>query len=276
MNQVIVKIKDRNSRCKYKKLLSTDSKIYEPIDNLDTAIEYNPNTLLEDDEWYQIKEFNTKKFSIDILENKIDTVDYDLLDKNDFNKIGFVITIEGEQCFFQNISKTKLMKKKMVIHMGDNFKFKDDCTAISINPVPDAIFDFAKNVLYFKKLSSITTIFTGIDQLYRTATEEETQQFLQNDFITTVNGFDSNSVKSSNRRRIALATDTLKNLSKEDKESIFSYIQSYCQDLKVTDGSFEINNEEELKQLLFGIEQRYYTTTVGAERRLANSVIKID
>ena len=71
MNQVIVKIKDRNSRCKYKKLLSTDSKIYEPIDNLDTAIEYNPNTLLEDDEWYQIKEFNTKKFSIDILENKM-------------------------------------------------------------------------------------------------------------------------------------------------------------------------------------------------------------
>jgi hypothetical protein len=30
--------------------------------------------------------------------------------------------------------------------------------------------------------------------------------------------------------------------------------------------------EEELKKLLYGIEQRYYTTRQGGERRLANSI----
>ena len=36
---------------------------------------------------------------------------------------------------------------------------------------------------------------------------------------------------------------------------------------------FAVNSEDELKLLLYGIEQRFYTTLVGGERRIANSVI---
>ena len=32
----------------------------------------------------------------------------------------------------------------------------------------------------------------------------------------------------------------------------------------------------ELKMLLYGIEQRFYTTPVGGEKRLANSVITLN
>ena len=35
---------------------------------------------------------------------------------------------------------------------------------------------------------------------------------------------------------------------------------------------FEISNDDELKLLLYGIEQRFYTTPFGYEKRLANSV----
>ena len=34
-------------------------------------------------------------------------------------------------------------------------------------------------------------------------------------------------------------------------------------------------SEKELKELIYGIEQRYYTTEIGNEKRLANSVIKL-
>jgi len=43
--------------------------------------------------------------------------------------------------------------------------------------------------------------------------------------------------------------------------------------LKVSENSFEVGSENELKMLLYGIEQRFYTTPVGGEKRLANSVI---
>jgi hypothetical protein len=41
----------------------------------------------------------------------------------------------------------------------------------------------------------------------------------------------------------------------------------------VTDTSFEVGTEDELKMLLYGIEQRFYTTIVGGEKRIANSVV---
>ena len=37
----------------------------------------------------------------------------------------------------------------------------------------------------------------------------------------------------------------------------------------------DIGSEENLKQLMYGIEQRYYTTPIGNEKRLANSITTI-
>ena len=57
------------------------------------------------------------------------------------------------------------------------------------------------------------------------------------------------------------------------KGEVFTYIGEYCPELKVSETSFEVGNEEELKMLLYGIEQRFYTTIVGEEKRIANSVV---
>ncbi len=44
----------------------------------------------------------------------------------------------------------------------------------------------------------------------------------------------------------------------------------------INDRKFSIKDEERLKHLLWGIEERYYTTRVGGEKRVANSVSKIE
>lgn len=134
----------------------------------------------------------------------------------------------------------------------------------------------AEDKLYFRKLASVTGIFKGIDQLYREATEDETERFLERDFITLKNDFYAGQVKTVNRKRIALAEDTLSHLQKEEQEKIFTYIGDYCPTLKRANGSFEIGNENDLKLLLYGIGQRFYTTLVGNEKRIANSVIRLD
>ncbi|MDU1029654.1 MAG: hypothetical protein E7A50_09265, partial [Clostridiales bacterium] len=53
------------------------------------------------------------------------------------------------------------------------------------------------------------------------------------------------------------------------------YINDYCQEKVSFDAeteTFSINSDDELKYLLYGIEQRFYTTPFGKEKRLANSV----
>ena len=71
-----------------------------------------------------------------------------------------------------------------------------------------------------------------------------------------------------------MAMDTLSKFNSEEKDQIFEYIKEYCDDIssETTEKVFEIESEDNLKNLLYGIEQRFYTTPLGNEKRLANSI----
>ncbi len=159
--------------------------------------------------------------------------------------------------------------------MGESFVYRDDWEEITIRDTPDAIYDKSTDRLYFHKLESITGIFTGVDQLYKEATQEETEAFLHEDFISLKDSFAADKVKTANRKRIALAAETLKKLNPDQRKKMAKYIGEYCPDLKTADSKFEISSEQNLKMLLYGIEQRFYTTLIGDEKRLANSVISL-
>jgi len=56
---------------------------------------------------------------------------------------------------------------------------------------------------------------------------------------------------------------------------MLSYIDSYCEqklNFDKENSKFEISTDDDLKLLIYGIKQRFYTTPFGQERRLANSV----
>lgn len=64
-------------------------------------------------------------------------------------------------------------------------------------------------------------------------------------------------------------------LSIEEKMRIISYIGEYCSSLKRVEDAFEIGTEKDLKLLLYGLQERFYTTPIGDEKRIANSIIPI-
>ena len=275
MNQLIAKIRERGKAIeKYKKVISDENFFHLPI-NLTNAVEYNPDTLLDDDNWYVITGFSSKEYCLELLKQQFNSVDYDLLDSQSFEKLDFLFSYQSDDYFFQNISKSQLVRKKL-LSFGEGFKYDNKSAFIVIKDIPDAIYRKSNDCLYFRKLASITSIFHGIDQLHREATELETNEFLKEDFIILANGFSSIDVKTANRKRIALALDTLKNFEDDDKSKVFTYIQEYCPDLSKSEGAFSIGSENDLKMLLFGIEQRFYTTVVGEEKRIANSVISMN
>lgn len=277
MSDIYTKLRKREKGNKYRKILSTNSSIYKAADQIIASpLPYNPETILEDEQWFYVSNVSTQPYALDIFKEDFDSVDFDSFDLKDFSKIDFVFTVLDEYIFIQNISKSKLISKKHVLYIGEKFKYQENCNTIVINEIPDAIYYRETDSLYFRKLESITSIFKGIDQLYKEATYEETEQFLNSEFITLKNGYSSLNVKIANRKRIALAQKTLAELSETDKRNIFSYITEYCPDLKTSEATFQVGTEDELKLLLYGIEQRFYTTPVGGEKRIANSVIKLN
>lgn len=274
MNTVCVKLRMREHTNKYRKMLSTNEKIFSEVPELIvSSYPYAPGGALEEGEWFKIENASQESYAGDIISKDIETVDFDSLSKADFLKIDFLFVINESTICFQNVSKSKLVSKKKIGSFGENFRYQSNCEEIIINDCPDAVYCRNTDTLYFRKLEPIVGIFKGIDELYREATDGETEQFLQNDFVALGNEYNASKVKTANRKRIALAMKTLSALNTEEKRNIFQYIGEYCPDLKTESNAFMVSNEDELKMVLFGIEQRFYTTPVGDEKRIANSVI---
>lgn len=98
---------------------------------------------------------------------------------------------------------------------------------------------------------------------------------MHNSFIKLKNGFEEKNVKNLNRRRIALIGDKMNQLSANDQKKVVQYISKYCPDLDAAEDFIAIGSNRELKLLLYGLAERYYTTPIGEEKRIANSIIKI-
>jgi hypothetical protein len=274
MNLLIAKKSGRSGD--FVKILSEQS-IYELPNDLTPFHEYDSNYKLEDDEWFGISFFSKKEYTNELIRQDFNSTDYNLITKREYEKLNYLCSYQNERYyFFQKLSRSQTLKRRWLTFSEEPEIRKED-PIIIIKTLPDAIYDEQEDTLYFKKLTTISSIFDGISSLYKEATQEDTDQFLRNDFINLTDDYDSSKVKTANRKRIAMAMDTFKKFDKKQKKSIYKYIKNYCVDLEFSekDKNFNVGNEEDLKLLLYGIEQRYYTTPIGDEKRLANSVTVI-
>ena len=261
----------------YKKILETDAEIFEPLSNemREKSVEYSPSYKLEDDEIFCLSDFKKESFCLELLKAKFNSVVYREIDTSSLNQIDYLFAYQNdENYYFQRISNKNIVKGKSLYLLGDKMEINNK-NSIILNEFADAVYFSKEDKLFFKNIGRIIRIFSGIDSLYQVAKDEEVSDFLRNDFIKLVNGFDYMSVKEANRRRIAILNDRVKSLSNEQKKEVIIYIQEYCKQIAFHDNAFDIGNEQDLKNLLYGIDERYYTTPVTKEKRLANSVIAI-
>lgn len=274
MNHLLAKKSRRNGQIV--KLMSGEN-IFDLPNDLDNPHVYDTNYKLEDDEWFAIANFSETEYSIDLITNDFNSAEFNQITNADYSRLSYLCSYQSNRYYyFQKLSKSQTVNRKW-FHISNEPELQTDNPIIIIKDLADAIYDKTNDILYFKKLTSITTIFSGIGTLYREATEEDTANFLENDFINLTDDYSAERVQKANRKRIAMAMDTFNNFSNVQKTSIYDYIKVYCEDLEFSeeDKCFNIGNEQNLKLLMFGIEQRYYTTPIGNEKRVANSITAI-
>lgn len=106
MTHVFAKIKMKASRNKNRKILSTEENFYDDLSQIiNSSCEYSPELSLDEAEWFKISDFSAQAFSIEITKESFETVDYALLQKNEYGSIGLSIR-KGEGCpFFSESGK---------------------------------------------------------------------------------------------------------------------------------------------------------------------------
>lgn len=258
-------------------IMSSESDFYQHP-NIDNCLEYNDEYKLQDNEWFALDNFSHKDYCWDLLKHPFDATAYSNLPRTNYPNMNYLYSEQDGKFYFQKITNTKILQKKLV-----SFKINEEPVRLDtdyvviINDIPDAVYDCAEDKLYFQRLSDITNVFVGIDELYREATEDETTTFLTLDIINLCQGFTADKVKTANRKRIKAAMDKYNNFSEIQKQKLPNYLRLYNADLTFDDnsGKFTISSEVELTNLLNGINQRYYTTEIDGEKRLASAVIKL-
>lgn len=237
-------------------------------------IEYDPHTLCEDGEMYSISEFSKSKFTIDIIMKTFNSSDYNLLKKNQSKK--YILHITENIYYFNRITKNMIRPQKFIgIFDKDEYEYKSVKNVISIPSKPDAIYDKEKDILYFLKLENIKAFFPEIESLYREATEKEVGDFLNSKFIKTGNKFKSEDVKVLNRKKIALNLKQISELTEADIRNLDDYIKRYMHESHVEDGKIIIDSNKTLTTILNALDERFYTTELHHEPRVANSIKKL-
>lgn len=271
MNHLIAKVKGKANYCKMK----SGDDYYGTID-LSDNVQYDPRTTLEDGQWFVIPDFSNKEYCLQLLKDTWDSTEYEIIDKSDIEKVDYICAYQNndEFCFQRVLKNTRFLGRKL-LSIGDNVEFKANENIIEIKSEPDAIYKKGDNCLYFRRLETVTPIFRGIESLYKEATAEEVDYFLNQDFVCLAEGYNVEKVGKANRKRLAVVNEKMKKLTKEEKASMLEYTVEYFPDMKTSDGQLIVSSENDFKLLMFGLDERLYTTPVTKEQRAASSVISL-
>ncbi len=272
MKFLLAKTKGRNSGF-FKVMASNEDLLNVP--DLATSTAYNPDYKPEDDEWFKLESFSTLGYENTLINTTFNSTDFNQIAEDDYQIIDYFCFKRDNLFLFQKMLSNQFLKKKWFEISGVP-TLETDKPIIVLNDFIDAVYDQTVDILYFKDIARIKPMFNGIGELYREATQTEVDAFLEHDFISLADGFISQHIKTANRKRIAIAMDTFNNFSDDEKQQIFEYTRIYCDDIHCIATSFVVGTEDQLKKVLFGIEQRYYMTPLGHEKRLANSILRLE
>lgn len=258
------------------KFENIEDRLFEDIEL--EPISYKPQISLDDDQIFCLTGFSKTSFCSDFLKQEsFNTSDFNLFNNKMQGERSFLVNVDSGKYYFQRITGSLLKPTKRIMFLADSqtrYEKVEQDKSIRIKEFPDTIYQKSVDTLYFKKLENLTKIFLHIEDLYIEATDDEVESFLNSDIVNSDN-FKKENVKSLNRKRIAMLKDKYNHHSNEEKQELKIYIHQYSPDLAFDNDKFKINNDQDLKKLIYGIEQRYFTTEIDKERYVANSRIVI-
>src|SRR5258708_10292263 len=179
MDHLIAKLKGTQENLL--KVLS-DNNIFDVPTGLSNVYLYSPEDTLEENEWFCIDDFSKQTYCPDFLKKIFTSTNLAQIKSGQYKEIEYVCSIQGEKYFFQKMVAKTILRKKHILLTQEPVLVQAS-PMIILNQDADAIYDKKIDRLYFKALPTISTMFRGVDILYREATSTETKDFLKKPFI---------------------------------------------------------------------------------------------
>ncbi len=266
----------------YRKLENTDdiSELVAPTIEPDNIIKFDPEAQLEHEDWFYIEIDDIHMSMVKEYGDKfLSTVSLNDVTEEEFTKIDLIFRkVENDGLVFQKITKSKRMVDKSILKWIPNIG-KPERTiienGIELKSAIDAYFD-GNDRLYFKNFRTIRSLFKGIDDYYRIASQAEVDEFKQFNLVSFVSDFE---IKTNNLKMLAVLKDYGIDLNDigVKKTLLRSYSQYPNQEFEL-DGNqnFIIDSNRKLTCLLKLALGRLYTNPITHHKMEANHAKKLN
>lgn len=271
-------VKTKGKRGSFCKVLS-DQQVYCDIPSFEDNRPYNDEVRLLENQWFVLANFSQKEYAPSLVKDEFNAAQWSQIDRANYGRIDYTVAVQddGNQLIFQNITSSLIYKRQNWLSLDDQPSLLNKAHLLVIHDQADAYYQRNNDCLYFQRLSSITNIFPGINELYNEATDDEVDLVLSLPILNVVPDFTKDKVKTANRRKIREALDMYNQYNNQQKEQLPLYMQKYCPRLSFdsVSGRFDIIDEKTLTLLLNGLCQRYYTTEISQEKKVALSTERV-
>ena len=267
---------------KYRKLDNSDdiSELVAPTIEPDNIIKFDPEAQLEHEDWFYIEIDDIHMSMVKEYGDKfLSTVSLNDVTEEEFAKIDLIFRkVENDGLVFQKITKSKRMVDKSILKWIPNIG-KPERTiienGIELKSAIDAYFD-GNNRLYFKNFRKIRSLFKGIDDYYRIASQAEVDEFKQFNLVSFASDFE---IKTNNLKMLAVLKDYEIDLDDIAVKSTLlrSYSQYPNQEFELDENqNFIIDSNRKLTCLLKLALGRLYTNPITHHKMEANHAKKLN
>ena len=196
------------------------------------------------------------------------------VNEEEFSKIDLIFRkVENDGLVFQKITQSKRLVDRSILKWGYRRAERTIIEkGIELKSENDAYFD-GNNKLYFRSFRTIHSLFKGIDDYYRIASQAEVNELKRINLVD----FSDFEIKSNNLKMVAILKDDGIDLSDTSIIStlLTSYEQYPEQDFKVSEGRFIIDTNKRLTSFLKLALGRLYTNPITSHQMEASSARRL-
>lgn len=266
----------------YRKLDNSDdiSELVAPKIEPENCIEFDPELILEAEDWFYIEIDDEHISMIKEYEDKFsNTAGLNDVTEEEFSKIGLIFRkVEKNGLVFQKITQSKRMVDKSILKWKYNSRRAERTiieNGIELKSENDAYFDGIDR-LYFKNFRTIRSLFKGIDDYYRIASQAEVDEFKEFNLVSFVSDF---KIKTNNLKMLAVLKDYDIDLDDIAVKSTLlrTYSQYPSQEFELDNNqNFIIDSNRKLTCLLKLALGRLYTNPITHHKMEANHAKKLN
>ena len=156
---------------------------------------------------------------------------------------------------------------------------RDRVSGIILINVPDAIYDRNTGRFCFRRLRKLYSSFPWLISVYKEIESKTIEEFLSLELVQFSKGLmNAKKVGRYNICRLRKAGQIVRSFSEDERKRFDTYVKTMFPMIYFDEqtGIYSVESDTELRNILYCIEQKCYISPVTGEKRIAQSVLKID